>query len=55
VARTVYPTTPPAVEYRLTALGKSLQEALSALAAWSASHHGAIHAARRIYDAENMR
>jgi DNA-binding HxlR family transcriptional regulator len=35
VTRTVYPTSPPAVEYALTPLGKTLCEPIEALLHWS--------------------
>ncbi|MFD0559944.1 HxlR family transcriptional regulator [Stackebrandtia endophytica] len=47
VHREVYPTVPPSVEYRLTALGRSLLEPLSALADWAVAHRDDIAAARR--------
>ncbi|MGY3518819.1 winged helix-turn-helix transcriptional regulator [Micromonospora sp. PTRAS2] len=47
VAREVFPTSPPSVEYRLTPLGVSLLEPLSALAGWAVGHHPEIAAARR--------
>ncbi len=50
VSRTVYPTTPPAVEYALTPLGQSLLVAMSGLAEWSAQHHSAIRVARKVFD-----
>lgn len=50
LSRTVFPTTPPAVEYALTPLGRSLQDTLGHLAAWSAAHHDAIRSARRAFD-----
>ena len=50
ISRKVIPTTPPQVEYALTPLGASLQQALGALAQWSASHHQQIRAARQTYD-----
>lgn len=34
VTRTVYPEIPPRVEYQITALGLTLQNALAPLAAW---------------------
>lgn len=34
VSRTVYPEIPPRVEYQITELGLTLQDALSPLAAW---------------------
>ena len=51
VSRTVYPTTPPAVEYELTSLGRSLHTALGTLAQWSSRHHDTIRTARTAYDA----
>ena len=36
VSRRVLPTTPPSVEYRLTALGESLREPLAAICRWAA-------------------
>lgn len=51
VTRTIYPEVPPRVEYRLTELGKTLQEPISALWDWSAENHHAIVDARAIYDA----
>lgn len=38
VARRVEPTVPPAVHYRLTALGLSLEDPLSALRDWAETH-----------------
>jgi DNA-binding HxlR family transcriptional regulator len=46
VHREVFPTVPPSVEYRLTALGESLIPRLVALVDWAESHHAAIRAAR---------
>lgn len=51
IARTVYPTTPPAVEYALTDLGHSLLVPLGALAEWSTRHHDDVRQARAGYDA----
>ncbi len=39
VARTVHPTVPPQVEYRLTAAGESLLVPLGALAAWAVENY----------------
>ncbi|MEV0728277.1 helix-turn-helix domain-containing protein [Polymorphospora sp. NPDC050346] len=47
VEREVFPTSPPSVEYRLTPLGASLLEPLSALANWAVDHHAEIAAARQ--------
>jgi DNA-binding HxlR family transcriptional regulator len=38
VARTVHPSVPPSVDYRLTPLGLSLLTPLSALAEWAVAH-----------------
>ena len=55
ISRTVFPTTPPQVEYALTALGESLQGTLGVLAEWSRQNHDAIRVARTVYDAETVR
>lgn len=47
VEREVFPTVPPAVEYRLTPLGISLLQPVSALAGWAVDHHAAITAHRQ--------
>ncbi|MFC6446000.1 winged helix-turn-helix transcriptional regulator [Shinella zoogloeoides] len=51
LTRTVYPTQPPSVEYRLTSLGQSFLALLRTLVQWSTDHHTAIRAARTAYDA----
>lgn len=51
VTRTVFPTVPPRVEYRLTKLGCSLLEPVSRLGLWARSNRMAIEGARRRYDA----
>ena len=38
VTRTVYPEIPPRVEYQITKLGLTLQDALSPLAAWMSEY-----------------
>ena len=53
VARTQYATIPPQVEYDLTAMGRSLAGAMSALSDWSREHKDAIAAAREEWDAQN--
>jgi DNA-binding HxlR family transcriptional regulator len=50
VARRVYPTQPPSVEYSLTALGVSLLEPVAGLTRWADEHHRAIQAAREAFD-----
>ncbi|BCJ30063.1 helix-turn-helix domain-containing protein [Actinocatenispora sera] len=51
--RTVYPTVPAQVDYRLTDRGSSLTHLVRALAAWSSDNKEAIAAARSAYDAEH--
>ncbi|MEU0542110.1 helix-turn-helix domain-containing protein [Nocardia sp. NPDC005978] len=51
VRREVFPTTPPAVEYSLTPLGRSLLTPLSALGDWAVEHQPQIAAARATNDA----
>lgn len=53
VTRTVYPTVPAQVDYRLTATGESLTFLVKALADWSLSHRDAIAVARLAYDAQH--
>lgn len=48
VHREVFPTNPPSVEYRLTPLGTSLLEPLSALAEWAITHQPTIAASRGV-------
>lgn len=50
ILRTVFPTQPPSVEYRLTPLGESLLEPLQALVRWAENHYGRIQSARQHYD-----
>ncbi len=42
ITRTAYAEVPPRVEYELTDLGRSLMNAVAALAGWAADHHGEI-------------
>ncbi len=49
VERTVYPDTPPRVEYGLTPLGHTLVEALSVLRDWADEHYHEVKAARGRY------
>jgi len=51
VERTVRATTPPQVDYALTALGRSLSEPVRKLAQWAHSHLATIHENRSRYDA----
>ncbi|MFF3172444.1 winged helix-turn-helix transcriptional regulator [Streptomyces sp. NPDC057900] len=50
VARAVYPTVPPRVEYALTAEGGAAGELTTAIADWAVDHAHAIHAARARFD-----
>mgnify|MGYP000415731730 CR=1 FL=1 len=50
VERTVYPTKPPSVDYRLTDLGCSALNPLAGLIGWAAESHNEIRAARVAYD-----
>ena len=52
VTRTVFPSVPPRVDYELTALGRSLLNPVSALAAWAIDHRTDIAAAQRKFDAK---
>lgn len=51
IARRVFPTKPPTVEYRLTELGESLLEPLVTLIAWAEGSQTRIAAARSAFDA----
>ena len=53
VTRTVTPSIPPRVDYRLTALGESLRVPICALSNWAIENIGAIHAAQSIYDGQD--
>ncbi|MGY1607515.1 winged helix-turn-helix transcriptional regulator [Geodermatophilus sp. SYSU D00700] len=50
VSRTVYPTTPPSVEYALTDLGRELAGPLDALTGWAVRHRADVERARHEYD-----
>jgi len=50
IIRTVFPTTPPQVEYTITGLGLSLSERVRALGEWALQHAEQIEAARAQYD-----
>jgi DNA-binding HxlR family transcriptional regulator len=51
ITRTVYPTVPVTVEYRLTDLGRSLAETVGAIRTWAYANMDEIEAARERYDA----
>jgi DNA-binding HxlR family transcriptional regulator len=46
VTRHVFPTKPPAVEYRLAPLGTTMLEPLAGMISWAENHHTEIQAAR---------
>ncbi|WP_394779129.1 winged helix-turn-helix transcriptional regulator [Undibacterium sp.] len=51
VTRTVFPTVPQSVEYRLTALGMTLLAPVRGLAEWAQANAADIENARFIFDA----
>ena len=53
LVRTVYPTVPPKVEYRLTPIARELGESFAHLTAWAERHRRAIAAARTAYDRQD--
>jgi DNA-binding HxlR family transcriptional regulator len=50
LVRTVYPTVPPKVEYRLTLIARELGESFAILTAWAERHRHAVAVARTAYD-----
>ncbi|MCI0158046.1 helix-turn-helix transcriptional regulator [Leifsonia shinshuensis] len=50
LVRQAYAEMPPRVEYELTDLGRSLQEAVLQLAQWAAGNHGAVASNRALHD-----
>ena len=50
VSRTVYPTIPPKVEYRLSDCGRSLRCAIMPIAQWVTNNRESIEEARRRFD-----
>lgn len=52
VSRTVYPTQPPSVEYKLTALGESFSGPLCVLVEWAEKNHKVIKRSRAEFDGE---
>ena len=51
MTRTVFPTVPPRVDYKLTSLGLSLLDPVNALALWARKNRAGIQDARRRFDA----
>ncbi|MEV0299038.1 helix-turn-helix domain-containing protein [Nocardia sp. NPDC050710] len=50
VERTVYPTVPPRVEYRLTESGRALRATVDAMCDWTHRYLGDIEESRRRFD-----
>jgi len=50
IARTVYPTVPPKVEYALTELGQELAVSVKALGKFAIDNHARVLAARERFD-----
>src|ERR1700720_3938775 len=50
VTRTVFPTTPPRVEYELTKLGSTLWKAVEPLGSWARAHVREILKSREKFD-----
>jgi len=48
--RAIFPTIPPRVDYELTALGRSLRQAVEPLGQWAQGHAPEIHKARDKFD-----
>jgi DNA-binding HxlR family transcriptional regulator len=51
VSRTIYPKSPPWVEYGLTPLGQTLCEPINSVLAWSYTHVDEVIASQVQYDA----
>lgn len=51
VERTVYPTVPPQVDYRLTEAGADLRDTVNGLCGWARRHLDAVRESRRRHDA----
>ena len=49
IERTVFPTTPPSVEYRLSPMGRSFLVPLSAMVDWAFANFPAIREAREAF------
>jgi DNA-binding HxlR family transcriptional regulator len=50
IERSVFPTTPPTVEYSLTPLGQSLLGPMRVLEQWATTAQAEVQAARAAYD-----
>ncbi len=51
ITRHVFPTKPPSVEYRVSALGQSMLDPLAGLVDWAERRHAEIRQARARFDA----
>lgn len=54
VHRHAYPTIPPKVEYNLTPLGQSLEDAIAVVRRWAYTHVDEITASRDDYDQQSL-
>jgi DNA-binding HxlR family transcriptional regulator len=54
LVRTVYPTVPPEVEYRLTPVAAELTESFATLMTWAERNRGTIARARDAYDGRSL-
>lgn len=50
-SRTVYPVSPPRVEYKLTRVGRSALRPITQLMKWALKQHSQIEKSRSRYDA----
>jgi DNA-binding HxlR family transcriptional regulator len=55
VTRTIFPTSPPQVEYGLTTLGRSMSEPVLAFGEWVRAHLAEFDSARRRFDERNRK
>jgi len=55
VIRTIFPTSPPQVEYSLTALGRSMSDPVLAFGEWVGAHLEEFDAARRRFDERDVK
>ncbi len=53
VTRRIVPSSPPGVQYDLTALGRDLLQPVSALSAWAIRNQGKIEQSRAKFDAKS--
>ena len=53
VVRRIVPSSPPGVQYDLTALGRDLLQPVSALSAWAIRNQGKIEQSRAKFDARS--